>query len=146
MNMSILVKKYFLVVFLCFTAAASALARDARDESDATKAANKILESIQQKKYEFLWDSQTSDFFKSQTTKNSFVSNMAIGRLQLGAPGKSELAGVAYSQSSDGFNGEIYSFNYVNVYAAGKFYERIVVIKEADGKFRMSGLWGAPAQ
>ncbi|MGD0283681.1 MAG: DUF4019 domain-containing protein [Dissulfurispiraceae bacterium] len=119
----------------------------AADQDEAIKAGNEILASIQQKQFEKLWNTQTSQFFKSKITKDSFLANLTLGRQQLGAPGESKFIDMAYSQTdpATGYNGEIYAFNYLNAYAAGKFYERIVVIKEQDGKFRLSGLWGAPA-
>ena len=50
---------------------------------------------------------------------------------------------MVYSQEDkeSGFKGEIYGFNFLNKYENGKFYERIVVIKEEDGMFRISGIW-----
>ena len=120
----------------------------AGDQDDALKAAKEILISLQQKKFETIWDTQTSEFFKSKTTKNSFIANMTLGRQQLGTPKESKFVDMAYAQSDPptGFKGEIYAFNYLNTYEAGNFYERIVVVKEKDGRFRLSGLWGAPAQ
>jgi hypothetical protein len=119
----------------------------ATDQDDARKAASGILTSLRSGHYSKLWDSQTSAFFKSKLTRDSFLANMTIGRQQLGAPiGDPKFVDMAYSQSdpSTGFKGEIYAFNYLSSYAAGNFYERVVVVKEQDGHFRMSGLWGSP--
>jgi hypothetical protein len=121
----------------------------AADKEDAEKAASDILASLRDNQYSKLWDSQTGAFFKSRMTKQSFLANMSMGRPQLGAPiGKPTFIDMAYSKKdpSTGFEGEIYAFNYLSSYSTGKFYERIVVAKEKDGKFRMTGLWGAPAQ
>lgn len=120
----------------------------AGDQEDAQKAAKGILTSLQQKKYETLWNNQTSEFFKSRTTKNSFLANLTMGRQTLGAAGESKFVDMAYAQTdpTTGYKGEIYAFNYLNTYAVGKFYERIVVVKEKDGIFRLSGLGGSPAQ
>ena len=119
----------------------------AADKDDAEKAAMEIVAALQAKQFEKLWTSLTSDLFKAKVTKDSFVANFTLGRAQLGPAGESKLIDSAYSQTdpASGFNGEIYAFNYLNSYAAGKFYERIVVVKEKDGKFRMAGLWGTPA-
>jgi len=118
----------------------------AGDQEEAAKAAREILMSIQQRQFEKLWDTQTSTFFKEKMTRDSFMANLSLGRQQLGAPGESKFVDMAYSQfdSTTEYRGEIYAFNYLNTYSAGKFYERIVVIKEPDGKFRLSGLWGSP--
>lgn len=120
----------------------------ADDQGDAALAAKEILASLQAKQFEKLWSSQTSDWYKANVTKDSFLANLTMGRQQLGAPvGSPKFIDMAYSKSDppSGFQGEIYAFNYLSSYTAGKFYERIVVVKEADGKFRLSGLFGAPA-
>lgn len=120
----------------------------AADQDDARKAASEVLSSLRGGQYAKLWDTQTSAFFKAKLTRDSFLANMAIGRQSLGSPvGNPKFVDMAYSQSDppSGFKGEIYAFNYLSSYATGNFYERIVVVKEQDGKFRMSGLWGAPA-
>lgn len=117
------------------------------DQEDAEKAAGEVLSSLQSRNYEKLWNTQMSAFFKSRVTKDSFLANMTMGRQQLGSPGESRFLDMAYSKSdpASGIKGEIYAFNYLNAYAAGRFYERIVMIKEQDGKFRLAGLWGSPA-
>ncbi len=120
----------------------------AADQDDAKKAASEILASLHTAQYTKLWDTQTSEFFKSKLTRDSFLANMTMGRQQLGTPtGNPKFIDMAYSQSdpSSGFKGEIYAFNYLSSYTVGNFYERVVVVKEQDGKFRMSGLWGSPA-
>jgi len=119
----------------------------ASDQDDAAKAAKDILKALQSGQYNTLWDSQVSEFFKSKMTKDSFLANMTLGRKQLGTPGETKFVDMAYSQTdpATGMTGEIYAFNYLNTYSAGKFYERIVVLKEKDGRFRLAGLWGAPA-
>ena len=88
-----------------------------------------------------------SEFFRSKMTKNSFLANMTMGRQQIGAWTESKFIDMAYSQidPASGTKGEIYAFNYLSTYTAGKFYERVVVIKEKDGKFRLAGLFGSPA-
>lgn len=127
---------------LCFSFICSAA-----DQDEAMAAAKEILSSIQQKKLDTLWNNQTSGFFKSKITKESFFANLTMSSQQLGASGASTFIDMAYSQydPASGLKGEIYAFNFLNSYSVGNFYERIVVIKEQDGKFRLSGLWGAPA-
>lgn len=119
----------------------------AGDREEADKAAKAILDSLQAGKYELLWNTQMSEFFRSKMTKDSFLANMSIGRQQLGPLSSSKFVDMAYSQAdpTTGTKGEIYAFNYLNSYATGNFYERVVVIKERDGKFRLAGLWGSPA-
>jgi hypothetical protein len=117
------------------------------DQEDATKAAAEILTSIHEQKFEKLWTTQTSEWYKSKVTKESFIANLTLGRQPLGLPQDIKFIDMAYAKmdASTGYQGDIYAFNYLTTYAVGKFYERVVVIKEKDGAFRLSGLWGAPA-
>lgn len=120
--------------------------KGAADQDEATKAAREILASLHDKQFEKLWNSQTSDFFKSKVTKDSFFADLTIVGRQLGSPGESKFINMAYSPDpSSELTGEIYSFNFLNSYSAGKFYEQIIVVKEKDGKFRLAGLWRVPA-
>lgn len=127
--------------------AAVHVAAMAGDREDATKAARDIMRSLRERQYEKLWSSQTSDYFKSKTTKDQFLSNLSIGRQQLGVPGELKLIEVTYAQSdaATGYKGDIYAATFLSGYSVGNFYERIVMVKEADGGFRLSGLWGSPA-
>lgn len=118
------------------------------DQDDAKKASKEIVSLLARKQFQLLWNSLTSKFFKDKMTKDSFVANMSIGRAQLGELTDSKLIDIAYSETDPadpGYKGKIYAFNYLNTYSAGKFYERVVVMKEDDGQFRLSGLWGSPA-
>jgi hypothetical protein len=121
--------------------------KDVRDPDNASKAAKDILSSIHQKQFVDVWDSQTSAWYKAKITKDSFIANLTLGRQPLGSVVDTKFVDMAYSQTdpSSGYQGEIYAFNYLTTYTVGKFYERVVVIKESDGKFRLSGLFGAPA-
>jgi hypothetical protein len=118
----------------------------ADDHDDALKAANAILGNIQKLSFEVLWNDQTSDVFKSSTTKDSYIVNLANARQPLGQAADSEFIDMTYAQTdpTTGYKGEIYAFNYLNTYAAGRYYERIVLVKEKDGKFRFAGLWASP--
>ncbi len=135
-----------LLFFSCLILSFSAVSW-AADQDEAVKASKDILTSIQQKQFEKLWNTQMSKWFKTKVTKESFIANLTLGRQQFGTPGESKYIDMAYSKTdqSTGYQGEIYAFNYLNTYTAGKFYERIVVIKEDDGKFRLAGLFGAQA-
>lgn len=131
----------------CTFAVLAASTAFAGDREDADKAAKAVLTSLQNKNYEAVWDNQMSEFFRSKMTKDSFLANMTMGRQPIGTLTESKFIDMAYSQidPASGTKGEIYAFNYLNTYTAGKFYERVVVIKEKDGKFRLAGLFGSPA-
>lgn len=135
-------KLFFLLI--CFSVSASL---QAADKDDAINASKNILNLLRSKQYEKLWNLQTSEAFKKNMTKNSFLANMTMGRQQLGELSESKLVDMAYSQKdpASGMEGEIYAFNYLNTYTNGNVYERIVVLKEKDGLFRLAGVWGAPA-
>ncbi len=120
----------------------------AEEKDDARHASFQILSLLRTGQYSTLWDNDMSAFFKSKVTKSSFLANMAMGRAQLGNPlGNPEFIDETYSKydPQSGFRGSIYSFTYKSSYKNGNFYERIVVLKEKDGVFRMAGIWGAPA-
>ena len=119
----------------------------AAEQQDAEAAAKAIISSLDGRQYKKLWDAQTSAFFKKQVSEDSFLANMSMGRAPLGKLLNSRFIDVSFSQHdpATGFQGRIYAFNYLNTYAAGKFYERIVVVKEPDGQFRLAGIWGNPA-
>lgn len=141
--MKILLLKFLVLTSLLFMAPTTF----ASDQEDADKAASSILSSLQKKDFETVWNKQMSKFFQSKMTKQSFLANMALASQQLGTTSGSMFIDMAYSQidPATGTKGEIYAFNYLSTYTiAGKIYERVVVIKEADGKFRLAGLWRAP--
>lgn len=137
--------RILVLILMCWRLASSAAADD--QDAAASTAARDILRSIQGRQYEKLWNTQTSDWYRQKTTKDSFMAGITIGRQQLGPAVDSKFLDMQHSRidPTTGYQGEIYRFSYLNTYGAGKFYEQIVVIKESDGKFRMSGLWWAPA-
>lgn len=124
-------------------------AAHANEQQEAEKAAVAILNALDNKQYEVIWNTMTSGWFKSKTTKDSFLAQMTMGRAQLGGSAtEKELidSSFATQDPSSGIKGKIYAFNFKTAYPAGKFYERIVVMQEKDSKFRLSGLWGQPRQ
>ena len=116
---------------------------------DAAAAAKLIITRLQGGQYEAVWNENTSAWFKQRTTKESFLANMNLGRQSLG-PSNSppEFVDMSYAKGDPATNyqGDIYAFNFRTSYTAGKFYERIVVIKDTDGKFKLSGVFGTQAK
>jgi hypothetical protein len=45
---------------------------------------------------------------------------------------------------STNVDGDIYVIAFRSKYTAGEFYENVVVIKDTDGQYRLSGIYGAP--
>ena len=115
----------------------------ADDRDDASAAANEILAALDQQAYELIWDKLVSEFLKTKSDKDSFVSTVAIGRANLGKLRESRLTEVVFAESDakSGYQGRIYTVKFANAYANGKYLERIVVVKEGDGQYRLAGLW-----
>lgn len=116
----------------------------AADVDEALKAAKEIRKAIQDKKYEEVWNTRMSKAYQSKTTKAAFIINLKLGRQQVGNFVKSTYVDMASgkAQPGSGFDGDVYTFNYQATYEAGNYYERVVIIKDPDGKFRLAGLWG----
>lgn len=136
-----------IVSFVAALAAVPGVAPGA-EADDAAKAAQEIMASLAKGQYELLYDTRTSKFLQEKVDKDKFLTNMMIGRASLGKLKDTRLLDSAFSESDpgSGYQGKIYSFNYLNTYANGKYYERVVVIQDGDGRFRLSGLLGKPAQ
>ena len=119
----------------------------ADERQSAAQAARDIMSAFSDRQYKQIWDTQMSEVFQKQMTEDSFLANMSIGRAQLVKFSSSKIVDVQYSERdpATGYKGKIYAFTFLNIYAVGRFYERIVVNKENDGIYRLAGLWGSPA-
>jgi hypothetical protein len=121
----------------------------AAEQDDATAATDEIMSLLASRQFSVIWDQKTSAWMKQQAiNRDAFMANLTMGRAQLGSLVSSRFitSEFATQDPGSGTTGRIYANTYLNEYNVGKFYERIVVIKEADGRFRLSGLWGSPAQ
>lgn len=116
-------------------------------EAAARQAANTIIQLIAAKKFAELWDVHVSDWFKQRLTRDAFLGNMALGRSMIGQLTSSNVVQTQHStfDPGSGYSGDIYTFMFLNTYSNARFYETVVVIKEPDGRYRISGLQGAPA-
>lgn len=114
---------------------------------DAQKAVSEIKKAISQGEFASLFDTQTSAFFKARTARDGFIASMKQGRENLGPVRSSTFVSHTYSEKDlqTGFEAKMYSFDYLSRYERGNFYERLVVCKEADGRYRLSGIWANPA-
>jgi hypothetical protein len=128
--------------------ATAVLAQPANSQqvANAQRAAEGIITDLGSQKYKTVWDNDTSEWFKGKLSEDAFLSNMSVGRSQLGIMQKSSLVSSDHSTSdpATGYQGDIYAFTFRDKYPVGEFYERIVVIKDRDGQYRMSGLFGSP--
>ena len=134
------------VLMLAAILTVSAQVARAADSDEAARAARQILAALQALQVEQVWDAQTSEFFKSRVSRDAFVATVTAGREPLGEPGRSDFLQMTTADADEatGYEGTIYAFSYRNAYDAGVYIERIVVIEDPDGEFRLSGLWGAP--
>lgn len=137
-----------LIAAILSAAGCAAGAVVAAEADDAAKAAQEIMTILGKEQYELLYDARASKFLKDQVDRDKFLTNMMIGRASLGKLKESKLLNSAASdpEPTSGYKGKVYYFEYANTYANGKYRERVIVIQESDGKFRMSGLMGMQEQ
>ena len=119
----------------------------AAERDEAEKAAKEIMALLGSQSYLTLWDTYASQFVKDKVTRDTFLTNMSAGRAPLGRLTETKLVDSTLfdSDPGTGLKGRIYAFNFQNTYPGGKFYERIVVVMEADGRFRFTGFGYSPA-
>ena len=140
-----LVEKAVGIVMLCVALAAGPVW--AGEEDDARSAASAIRTAISNQDYEDLWNSRVSEFFKGKVQKTAFIQNLKQGRAQVGA--SRSVTPVSYTfaevDPTTGYRGKIYSFDYHVKYEKAAFFERLVVVKDPDGRYRLAGAWANPA-
>jgi hypothetical protein len=120
----------------------------ADDTAQATSAANQIQTLIAEQKLNTVWDTLVSKFFKDRFGKSVFIANLSQGQVAMGGrPLSQQFVDVTYSSfdPQSGYKGDIYACRYLTKYPVGSFYQSVVVIKEPDGQYRLSGLFAAPA-
>jgi hypothetical protein len=121
-------------------------AQDAAAQQAAEQAAQSIISALGQQNYKLVWDQKTSGWFKQHVTSDAFLSNMAMSRGQLGTLQSTSLVTQEHATSdpSTGYQGDIYAFTFRDKYSAAEVYDRIVVIKDSDGQYKLSGIFAAP--
>ena len=115
-------------------------------ESDAQAAAENILRSLASQKFNYVWNNLTSDWAHKNWAPDAFLANMAMTRPALGELKDLSVVGrehISHDQTTN-VDGDIYAITFRSTYSTGSFYERVVVIKDNDGKYRFSGIFGAP--
>lgn len=117
------------------------------DESEARNVSDKINTLMSKGEYSTVWSDHMSNSFGSTMTKDSFLANLSIGRSMFGKRVNSKFIESVYSTTdpASGYQGDIFSFTYLNTYTGVKMYERIVVINEGGLGFKLAGFWGNPA-
>ena len=115
-------------------------------ELAAQQAAESILQSFSKQEYLTVWNSKTSQWAKTNWDQNAFLASMSIGRPQLGTLQTISVIAREHTthDPSTGFDGDIYAITFRNKYTNGEFFERLVVVKDPDGQYRLSGIYGSP--
>jgi len=119
----------------------------AGEEEDAESAVNRIRCAVSSRAYDDLYDNLTSEYFKAKSRRSDFIQNLKQGRATVGAVVTTTSLFDTYSDfdSQTGYRGKIYSFDFHVKYERAAFFERIVVTKDPDGRYRLAGLWANPA-
>lgn len=117
------------------------------DAEEAQAAVDGIRRSLAEEQFERLYNDQTSEFFKAGMRRADFVQNMKQGRAQVGSLKSADAISYTFSEVDQrtGYRGKIYSFDFHVKYEKGGFYERLAVIKDPDGRFRLGSVWASPA-
>ena len=98
-------------------------------------------------RYKEVWNSYASELIREISDEDNFLAHITMGRAQLGSYTQSDIVNVelfSHDQAS-GYQGRIYSVTFKNTYPIGIVYDRIVVVKDPDGRFRLAGFWAVPA-
>jgi hypothetical protein len=114
-------------------------------DADAQASAEDFLRSLSVGQFNLVWDQKVSVWLKGRMTRDAFVANMAISRPQLGKLLDIKYVAITHLEQDQatGYRGDIYSIVFRDAYGVGEFYENVWVVKDPDGKYRFSGLYGA---
>jgi Protein of unknown function (DUF4019) len=115
-------------------------------EASAEMAASDILKSFSNQEFKTIWDQKISDWARKNWSKDGFLSSMAMSRPQLGKLIDSQVITKEHAtfDQATNYTGDIYAITFRNKYTTGDFYERLVVVQDSDGKYRLSGIYGSP--
>jgi hypothetical protein len=140
--------KKFIAIGLFWSLLCASFAARADDAEQATLVANQIQKMIAENKLNALWDTLVAKQLKDQISKDSFLANLSQGRLAVGGPAQSsQIVDVTYNnpQPETGYKTAFYACRFLTKYPAGKFYESLFIVKDADGQYRVGGFFAAPA-
>ena len=119
----------------------------AAEADDAENAVTAIRRAIVRQDFEDVYDNRVSELFKARVRKSEFIQNLKNGRATVGEQQAATLISHTFSEfdAATGYKGKIYAFDYHVKYEKATFYERLVVVRDPDGKFRLAGIWANPA-
>jgi hypothetical protein len=135
----------FLVVLGILVSCIAAPSAQAQ-EADAERAATDILRSFANQEFKTIWDQKISDWARKNWAKDGFLASMSMSRPQLGKLLTLTVVAREHTNhdASTNYDGDLYAITFRNKYTTGEFYERIVVVKDPDGQYRLSGIYGSP--
>lgn len=136
-------RRRFAVLLLALFATLPAMGSDTED---ATAAARRVFDALGSQDYEKLYDSLCAQSLKKTLSKDDFVAQVAIARSRLGTPTSTTVVGAEEREAdkTSGTEGRLWAVSFNNAYRKEQLRERLVMVKEADGQFRMAGIWATP--
>ena len=135
-----------LLIAATFGIQSPTFAQDDGAQKAAEKAAEEIISALGQQNYKLVWSQLTSEWLKKQETEATFLENMEEGRSPLGILQTSNLVsrqGPAKDPAT-GYQGDFYAFTFRDKYLTAELNDRILVIAESDGEYRLAGFFVLP--
>jgi hypothetical protein len=115
-------------------------------EAAALTAAENILRDLGTGKILDVWEHRVSKFTKDRMPKDAFLAQMSMARTQLGDFVEQKLVSTQHADRDpqSGFVGDIYFVMFRATYSAGEYFVSVAVVKDNDGEYRYSGIFGSP--
>jgi len=109
------------------------------DTLPAQRVAMACLENVDAGGYGTSWD-DAAELFRKAVTRESWEKTIATLRAPLGQPGPRKLRGVAYTRNPPNVpEGEYVMIQYQAMFGERLVVETVTPMKEADGRWRVSG-------
>lgn len=129
---------HFAVAFALAIAISSGQAEEI-DTLPAQKVALAWLENVDAGGYGTSWD-DAADLFRKAVTRENWEKTLGTVRTPLGAPGPRKIRAVNYTRSIPGApEGEYVVIQYQTMFGERSVLETVTPMKEADGRWRVSG-------
>ena len=113
------------------------------EREDAIAAAKVVMAAFAEKKFDLIWDTLASDWYKYTmgNTRELFIFGLTSARRQIGRLTSSTVLHVRYDapQPTWALKGKSYAVVFENVYTTGTRYEGVLLYEE-NGQFKMAGL------
>ena len=131
---------HFIVALAIAVAVSSGQAEDV-DTLPAQRAALAWLENVDAGGYGTSWD-DAAEFFRKAITRENWEKSLAAVRAPLGAAGPRKIRSVTYARSlPNAPEGEYVVIQYDTLFAQRGAVETVTPMKEADGRWRVTGYY-----